>query len=324
MKHIICSMALGLLCVLELLPETFGQPATNATQTDPRPVSSSGPADIRDSKISEIVRSIETALAPSRGYTAEVESQSLDPNGGFDRFQDEQTVRCPDRMLVKRKVLAAHNADTVGDRVTQLIDGTWLVTCTEKPRSAEQRRRFEEMAARSSNGRVRTKEEMDQHMARLFGDSYSKVNLQAVAQAGGPSVREYVAMTGNLADPLGAYKLDTLKLETENRTEWVLLAEYKQPGAPWPRNRLTIDKKTAFLKKVEAVIPELDHPVVLLRVKNVTRKAEIENSLFKLELPASNSLGSPYVSDNTKMWIDGIEMRRTAAEQNGKSETLRK
>ena len=265
-------------------------------------------------------------VAPIKGYSADVESQSIDPNGGINKFQDEQTVQCPDKILVKRKVLRAHNSDAVGQIVTIVVDGKWLFTETDKaPLTAEQKSMYEKMVVDAPENRNRTKEEKDRLIAEMLSraqqPSYVKVDLKAVEEAGGPSVRDYVALTGNLAAPLTPYKLDTLKLENETRDEWVLLAEIKQEGAPWSHNRLTIDRKTGFLKTVEAIVPVPDEPLILLRVKNVSPKAQIEVSLFKMELPAPISPGSPYVMDYTSMWLDQLKMQRTSAGEEGKSKS---
>jgi hypothetical protein len=168
---------------------------------------------------------------------------------------------------------------------------------------------------------IRTKEEQDKQISKLSSimqqPSYSKVNLEAVAQAGGPSVREYVAMTGNLADPLSPYKQDTLKFVSETPGEWVLLAEYKQKGAPWQYNRLTIDRKTGFLKQAEAVIPEAgpDQSIMLIKVKKASPTNHIDDSFFKAVLPAADSTNAPFVLDNTDMVIEDIKAQQTIVEK---------
>jgi hypothetical protein len=146
MKHICCIISFWIFGLLQATPQTVGQSPTYEARTIAQAAWSLGSAEVRDLKVREIVRSIETMLAPIKGYTAEVESQSLDPNGGFDKFQDEQTVSCPVKMLVKRKVLTAHNADAVGDTATMIIDGNWLFTRTEEaPLTAEKKRIHEKM-----------------------------------------------------------------------------------------------------------------------------------------------------------------------------------
>lgn len=99
---------------------------------------------------------------------------------------------------------------------------------------------------------------------------------------GAPPRRDYIAKLGYLVDPFGQYKMETLKLDKETETEWVLVAEYKYPNA-W-KNRLTIDKTTGLLKKVEALIKELGNSVVLLDVKRVSLSTDdMPDSLFKIE-----------------------------------------
>ncbi len=186
-----------------------------------------------------------------------MERQILDVNGGFDKFIEEQTVRCPDQMLVKGKVAAAHNKDAVGKSITTVIDGSNLYSRSDSK----------------------------------YYDDKSKSSFKKIEQNGGPSLRLFMAYMGNLADPFTIYKLDTLKLESENSNEWILTADYKQlPAMPYwlPRwtNRITIDKKSGLIKKLEALIKELGEPVILLDVKRVstfTDAADIPESTFKIE-----------------------------------------
>ena len=212
---------------------------------------------VKDPAVMQIVQTVEKKRLNIKGYTAEVERQILDVNGGFDKFIERQTVRCPDQMLVKGKVAAAHNKDTVGNNIITVIDGSNLYS-------------------RSDN--------------KYYNDA-GKKSFKEIEQAGGPSLRLFMAYMGNLADPFGIYKLDTLKLESENSNEWVLTADYKQlPAMPYwlPRwtNRITIDKKSGLIKKLEALIKELEEPVILLDVKRVstfTDAADIPESTFKIE-----------------------------------------
>lgn len=324
MKNTICGIVVCFLCGFSLPSRTLGQPPTSGIGTNTLTPSTSAFTGVRDPKVKNIVNSIEQMLAPIKGYTAQVESQSLDPNGGIDQFQDEQTVSYPSRMLIKRKVLVAHNSDAVGENVTTVIDGTWLSSCIERaPLTSEQKRSYERMVLDDPSLQSRTKEEKDKIVLTMLSyaqrPSYSKVNMEAVAKAGGPSVREFVAMTGNLADPLSPYKLDTLKLVSETPDEWVLLAEYKQKGVPWQYNRLTIDRKTGFLKQVEAVIPEagLDQSIMLIKVKKVSPTNHIDDSLFKAVLPAPDSTNAMFVLDNTDMVIENIKAQQTIDKENG-------
>ncbi len=212
---------------------------------------------VKDPAVMQIIQSAEKMRLKTKGYTAEVERQILDVNGGFDKFIEEQTVRCPDQMLVKGKVAAAHNRDTVGRNITTIIDGN-------------------NFYSRSDN---------------KYYDDKSKNSFKSIEQAGGPSLRLFMAYMGNLADPFAIYKMDTLKLESETANEWVLTAEYKQlPAMPYwlPRwtNRITIDKNSGLIKKLEALIKELEEPVTLLDVKRVsifTNASDIPESNFKIE-----------------------------------------
>ena len=326
MKNTFYKIAMCFLCSFSLLFRTQGQTPTNIIEINAQGSSTSALTGVQDSKVTNIVASIERLLAPVKGYTAKVESQCLDPNGGVDQFQDEQAVSCPTRMLIKRKVLEAHNSDAVGENVTIVIDGTWLSSRIERaPLTSEQKKTYEKMVLDDPSWQNRTKEEQDKQISRLSSimqqPSYSKVNLEAVAQAGGPSVREYVAMTGNLADPLSPYNLDTLSFVNETPDVWVLLAEYKQKGAPWQYNRLTIDRKTGFLKQAEAVIPEagLDQSIMLIKVKNVSPTNHIDDSLFKMDLPGHGSTNSPFVLDNTDMVIEDIKTQQTINKEKGSS-----
>lgn len=238
---------------------------------------------VQNPTVRKIVDTIQKKLTPIKGYSGVIERQSLDPNGGFDKFLDEETVCLPDKMIVKRKVLDAHNSSAVGQDITMVIDGTWSFT--------------------------RIVRDQANHPGE---PSYSKTDLKAVERAGGPSIPEYISMMGNVVDPLRPYRLDTLKLETETRADWVLLAQFKQEGTPWATNRLTIDKKTGFIQRIEAVIPELPEPVLLLNVKKVTAKEHFDESQFTMDLPSSDSpMKRPYVSDDTHMWIQSLEAKRT-------------
>ena len=102
----------------------------------------------------------------------------------------------------------------------------------------------------------------------------SKNTLKSIEQAGGPSLRMYMAYFGNLTAPFGIYKMETLKLESETAKDWVLTAEYiKLPAMPhwlpnWT-NRLTIDKTTGLIRKLEAITREIG-TVILLDVKRVS------------------------------------------------------
>ena len=322
MKNTFCKIATYFLFGFSLLSRTQGQSHTNEIETDPLTPSTSALPGIHDPTVTNIVDSIEKLLAPVKGYTAKVESQGLDPNGGIDQFQDEQTVSCPTRMLIKRKVLQAHNSDAVGENVTIVIDGTRLSSRIERdPLTSEQKRSYERMVLDDPSLQSRTKEEKDKIVSTMLSyaqrPSHSKVNLEAVAKAGGPSVREYVAMTGNLADPLTPYKLDTLKFVSETPDEWVLLAEYKQKGAPWQYNRLTIDRRTGFLKQAEAIIPDAgpDQSIMLIKVKKVSPTNHIDDSLFKAVLPAPDSTNAMFVLDNTDMVIEDIKSQQTIVEK---------
>ncbi len=214
--------------------------------------------------VMQIVQATKGKLSQIKGYTAKVERQVLDVNGGFDKFIEEQTVRCPDQMLVKGKVVAAHNRDTVGRNITTIIDGSNLYS-------------------RSDNKHY---------------DDRSKKSFKEIEQNGGPSLRLFMAYMGNLADPFAIYKLDTLKLESETANEWVLTADYKQlPAMPYwlPRwtNRITIDKKSGLIKKLEALIKELEEPVILLDVKSVSTfsdASDIPESTFKVDSKTDGKL----------------------------------
>ncbi len=208
---------------------------------------------VKDPAVMQIIQSAEKKRLNIKGYTAEVERQILDVNGGFDKFIEEQTVRCPDQMLVKGKVAAAHNRSDIGKSIISVIDGSNLYS--------------------------------------RYGDiTGGKSSFKEFEQNGGPSLRLYMAYLGNLADPFAIYKMDTLKLESENANEWVMTADYKLlPAMPYwlPRwtNRITIDKKSGLIKKLEALTIELG-PVILLDVKRVstfTNASDIPESTFKIE-----------------------------------------
>ncbi len=101
MKNTFCKIAMCFLCSFSLLSRTQGQTPTNKIEINAQGSSTSALTGVHDSKVTNIVASIERLLEPVKGYTAQVESQGLDPNGGVDQFQDEQTVSCPTRMLIK-------------------------------------------------------------------------------------------------------------------------------------------------------------------------------------------------------------------------------
>lgn len=326
MNKTFAKIGIKFLCGFAVLVSAQGQSITNGMGTNVSAPPTLALTGDRDPKVKVIVDSVERLLAPIKGYTAQVESQALDPNGGIDKFQDEQTVSCPNKMLIKRKVLVAHNSDAVGENVTTVIDGAWLFSCIERAAlTSEQKRSYERMVLDDPSWQGRTKEEQNEQISKMLSyaqqSSFSKLNLQAVAQAGGPSVREFLAMTGNLADPLSPYKLDSLKLVNETPDEWVLLAEYKQKGAPWEYNRLTIDRKTGFLKQVEALIPEAEpgQSIALVIVKRVSPTNYVDDSVFKMDLPATNSSNSPFVLDNTDMVIENLKAQQTISEEKNKS-----
>lgn len=214
--------------------------------------------------VMQIVQAVEKKLLKIKGYTAKVERQILDVNGGFDKFIEEQAVRCPNQMLVKGKVAAAHNKENVGNSITTVIDGSNLYS----------------------------------HSNNKYYNDAEKKSFKEIEQAGGPSLRLFMAYMGNLADPFTIYKLETLKLESETAKEWVLTAEYKQlPAMPYwlPRwtNRITIDKKSGLIKKLEALIKELEEPVILLDVKSVSTfsdASDIPESIFKVDSKTDGKL----------------------------------
>lgn len=272
MKRISYLMAFCLIYSFWVTPKTFSQS--------------------NDARVKQIVSTIEAKLADIKGYDAEVESQNLDPNGGFNKFNEEHTVWLPDRMRVKRKVLVAHNHDQVGQEITTVIDGTWLMTRAESV-----------------------------HTSCPRGPAYSMANLKVVEAVGGPSVLEYISMMGNLADPFRLYRLDTLKLKRETESEWIFLAEYKKAFSGWEGSILTIDKKTAFLKKVEAVVPEIDRSemgdsVVLLVVKKVIQKDTFTNDLLKLELPSLDPRKPLHIDDTDRLVIYFKRQQERAKFQN--------
>ncbi len=227
-------------------------------------------------RVKLIAASISNKVASVKQFTASMDSQFLDPNGGFDKFADELTFRAPDKLRLSRKVLQAHNDDMVGQKITTVVDGAWMLS------------RMESAAH-------------DQDRPRIL---YSKVNLKTVEKEGGISVREQLAYIGNLADPFTPYQQDTLKLVAETETNWVLLAKYKETGAPWQTNRLTIEKATGILKKLEALIPEMDEPVVLVEVRKISLEAEVPDSIFEMDLPSSG------VQDNTSQWLENLKEKR--------------
>jgi hypothetical protein len=254
--------------------------AAPASLSETGTVQREGNANIEDRQLKLIVETIAKKLSSVKQYTAIVQSQSLDPNGGFDRFADELTVRSPDKLRLNRRVLEAHNADMVGQKVTTVVDGTWMFTRTQ-------------YGPPGSDGSRPT---------------YSKVNLKSVEKAGGPSLREQMAYMGNVADPFAPYRLNTLKLSKETSQVWILLAEYKQKDAPWQTNRLTIEKETGFLKKLEALIPQMDEPVVLSDVTKVSVTAEVQDSIFQMDILVGDAA---HVSDYTSMWIDAVKARQS-------------
>jgi hypothetical protein len=238
---------------------------------------------IENKQLKLIVESIAEKLSSVKHYTAIMQSQCLDPNGGFDRFADELAVHPPDKLRLNRRVLQAHNADMVGQKITTVVDGTWMFIRTQYgPPGSDERR-----------------------------PTYSKVNLRSVEKAGGPTVREQIAYVGNIADPFAPYKLDTLKIAEETSRVWILLAEYKEKDAPWPTNRLTIEKETGFLKKVEALIPQMEKPVTLIDVTKISVTAGVHDSVFQMELPAGDAADVAHVSDYTSMWIDAVKARQS-------------
>jgi hypothetical protein len=76
---------------------------------------------------------------------------------------------------------------------------------------------------------------------------------------------------------------------------------------------LTIDRKTGFLKQVEAVIPEagFDQSIMLIKVKKVSPTNHIDDYLFKAVLPAPDSTNAMFVLDNTDMVIEDIKSQQT-------------
>jgi hypothetical protein len=76
---------------------------------------------------------------------------------------------------------------------------------------------------------------------------------------------------------------------------------------------LNSQAKTGFLKQVEALILELDEPVVLLRVEHISDRAQFEDSLFEIDVPAG-------VSDNTTLWTESHKSQRAAEEEARKPE----
>ena len=247
-------------------------------------------SDTRSHKTTgDVLATVQKMLAPCRGYSAEVEIRSLDPNGGFAHFRDEQNVSLPNRMFINRTILKAHNSDQEGANITIVVN----------------------------HGQMVSRMTRSEQWGGMDDVTYRKTDLNAIEQAGGPSIPDIMADIGNLADPLRPYNLLTLTIEKETRREWILVGEFSQAGMPWRQNRITIDKGTGFLTEVEAIIPELYESVILLKVNRVSTKYRTEDSFYRLDTPPANASGTPFVMDDTDMWIESIRaQKQTHAEPN--------
>lgn len=281
--------------------------------SDGKTTSSTYAMQVQDPQARKIVQTIESHLAPIKGFTAQAETCNLSPNGGFERFKEEISLRRPDKMYIKRTVLAAHNADANGQVITIVIDGTWSHARIDRPAQPTEQRKLMEAAIRkeldSPEATKRTDKEKEEFVTQTMEfterPSCSKTNLKAVEQAGGLSVREYLSGMHNLLDPFAQYDLKTLKLKKETPDEWVLTVEDKKKGPDWPENRLIIDKKTGFLKKVEIDLTEPARTVVLLDVKSITTQESLPDSIFQMEIPKSVN-----VIDNTDQYLMDIKEQK--------------
>jgi ankyrin repeat protein len=278
---------------------------------------------IQDPAARQAVEAIQKKVAAIKGYDAELGRMVLDPNGGFAEFTDELTVRLPDRMLLKRNVQKVHDPAQAGSKVIMTVDGTWLfIQNVPPPPSPERIKNYQEMLKQQSpGGKPYTQAEIDKLMAErvryLMRPGLTMVNLKTVEQAGGPSVGEYISTQGDPANPFAPYKLDTLKLASETPGEWVLLADWREPGIPWPHQRLTIDKQTGCLKELAAQIPGTEHFVPLMKVKKLLPKDNLADGVFQMQIPKKESPDFTSVEDYTTMWISNLkEQRKRDAQKN--------
>lgn len=202
---------------------------------------------IQDPEAKKIVQSIAEKLAKIKGYTATIERQERDVNGGVNKYQEEHTVLCPDKFIIDRLILNAHNYDRIGENVIIAANEKWILSKNHEDSSKE------------------TVSEMEK---------VSKMPR-----------RDLIALHGYmiLTDPFAPYKMESVKKITETDKAWILGVEYKTQFKPW-MDGLTIDKETGMLKKVEAILPQYGATIVFLDIKKLSLATDkIPESMFKIE-----------------------------------------
>lgn len=311
------------------IPVAQGKAAKgNATWIDP--------ATVRDAKAREAVGTLQAKLTPIKGYTASLVGSGFSPNGGLQPFPDEQWVRRPDHMLVKRKASSPYNGRLVMTLdVTILVDGSQCLTHkTYVPLTPEQRKIYDadlgsmlDSPSLRRGGKMSDAEkaaEIERSLKGLTRAAYTKIDLATVSRSIPDfNTRTVMANLNNLLDPFASVKMESLKIAKETPELWVFQAEMKQPIPVVKAVLMTFNRQTGFLSKIQWEIDMMGttETRTTLQVNKVTPVADLSDSLFKMDVPPENlgNLDGPLVSDDTESTIEDYRMNKEVEAESRKA-----